>query len=87
MVAFLSIVIISNFKVQIMSHGYSSIILTSSLLSIASYFVLYHLYSIFLTSDIEESFLTQMKSPMIWLIHAMLLMITIGFDLANKKFF
>ena len=87
MVAFLSIITISNLKVQVMAHGYSSVLLISIVLSIASYFVMYILYSIFFQSDIEESFMTQMKSPMIWAIHIIFLMIMIGVDLANKKFF
>lgn len=70
-----------------MAHGYSSIILVSCILSIASYFLMYHLYSVFFTSDIEESFMTQMKSPMIWLAHFLFFMVMIGIDLANKKFF
>lgn len=53
MIVFLSIIIVSNFKVQIMSHGFSISIFISILISIGSYFLLYFLYRIFFTSDIE----------------------------------
>lgn len=83
----MSIIIVSNFKVQAMGHGFSAIILASSLLSIASYFILYKMYEIWFVSDIKESFYTQLKSPMIWLMHLIFIMLMIGIDLANKKFF
>lgn len=53
MIVFLSIIFVTNFKIQLMAHGFSLIILVSSLLSIGSYYVMYKIYEVLFVSDIK----------------------------------
>lgn len=79
-------ILIVNFKVLLMSHGQTVIVLLSVMFTFLNFWLFYQLYNYnYPNNDVYETLYLQTLTPSIWMLHLLLCSVGLITDFVVKK--